>query len=100
MEKLYRLVGTAGICFRVFGVTVGVRVNELRTLATLRACLPPGSRDQQARPVSRLYSFYVNQRERRRGIRRFHTVYCDRQILHRSENETELYEEFERDVDS
>jgi hypothetical protein len=100
MEKLYRLVGTAGMCFRAFGVTVGVRVNESRTVATLSAYLPPGSRHQEARQVNRLYSFYINQKERRPGIRRFHTVYCDSQILHRSENETELYEEFERDVDS
>lgn len=50
--------------------------------------------------MSRLYSFYVNRGERRRGVRRFHTLYSDHKILLRSENETDLYEEFERDVDT
>src|SRR5713226_4875698 len=98
MEKLYRLVGAAGMCFRAFGVTVGVRVNEPRTLEMLNGCLPPGSRQQEAGMVERLYSFYVNRGPRQHGVRRFHTVYSNNQILRRSENESDLYEEFERDV--
>lgn len=100
MEKLYRLVGAAGICFRSFGVTVGVRVNEPRILETLSSRFPPGFRHQDIRHVSRLYSFHVNRGERRRGVRRFHTVYSDHQILLRSESEIDLYDEFERDVDT
>jgi hypothetical protein len=100
MEKLYRLVGAAGISFEAFGVTIGVRVNEPATLAILRDRLPPGYRKQEAGAAKRLYSFYLNRGPRRYGVRRFHTVYSDEQILHRSENETDLYEEFERDVDS
>jgi hypothetical protein len=100
MEKLYRLVGAAGICFRAFGVTVGVRVNEPRILETLSSRFPPGFRHQDTRNVSRLYSFHVNRGERRRGVRRFHTLYSDQQILLRSEDEIDLYEEFEQDVDT
>jgi hypothetical protein len=100
MKKLYRLVGAAGMSFRAFGVTVGVRVNDARTLACLDHSLPPGSRPHAAPRVNRLYSFYVNRREQRRGLRQFHTLYCDHLILHRSENEADLYEEFEKDVDS
>ena len=98
MEKLYRLVGAAGICFRAFGVTVGVRVNEPRILETLSSRFPPGFRHQDTRNVSRLYSFHVNRGERRRGVRRFHTLYSDQQILLRSEDEIDLYEEFEQDA--
>jgi len=100
MEKLYRLVGAAGICFRAFGVTVGVRVSEQTTLEILRDRLPPGSRDQKPGAVKRLYSFCLNRAPQRKGVRQFHTVYSDLQILARSENEMDLYEEFERDVDS
>jgi hypothetical protein len=100
MEKLYRLVGAAGMCFRAFGVTVGVRVNEPRILETVSSRFPPGFRRQDIRNVSRLYSFHVNRGERRRGVRCFHSVYRDHQVLLRSENEIDLYEEFERDVDT
>ena len=100
MDNLYRLVGAAGMRFKAFGVTVGIRVNEPTTLETLRGCLPPGSRGRKAGAVKRLYSFYLNRASPRNGLRRFHAVYGDQQILCRSENETELYEEFERDVDS
>lgn len=100
MAKLYRLVGAAGMCFRAFGVAIGIRVNEPMTMETLRGCLPPGSRGQQARTVKRLYSSYLNREPRRNGMRRFHAVYGDHQILCRSENKTDLYKEFERDVDS
>jgi hypothetical protein len=100
MEKLYRLVGAAGMRFRAFGVPVGIRVNQPSTLDILSGRLPPESRHQEAGPVKRLYSFYVNREPRQRGVRRFHTVYSDHQILRRSENETDLYQEFERDVDS
>ena len=98
MEKLYRLVGAAGMCFRAFGVTVGVRVSESNALETLNSCLPPGSRRCHTRRVNRLYSFYINRKEQQRGIRRLHAVYRDHQILGRSENADDLYEEFERDV--
>jgi len=100
MAKLYRLVGAAGMCIRAFGVTVGVRVNDAGTLVSLSNRIPPGSRRVAARRVDRLYSFYVNRAKRRRGLRQFHTLYCDHLILHRSENEADLYEEFEKDVDS
>jgi hypothetical protein len=100
MEKLYRLVGAAGMCFEAFGVTVGVRVNKPRILGMLDDRFPPGFRQQKVQNVKRLYSLYVDQAERRRGVRRFHSVYSDTQVLLRSENETDLYEAFERDVDS
>ena len=98
MKKLYRLVGAAGMCFRAFGVTVGVRVSESNALETLNSCLPPGSRRCHTRRVSRLYSFYINRKEQQRGIRRLHAVYRDHQLLRRSENAHDLYEEFERDA--
>ena len=100
MEKLYRLVGAAGMCFQAFGVAVGVRVNEPGILEMLSNRFPPGFRPQDVGKVKRLYSFYINRRERERGVRRFHSVYSDHQLLLRSENEIDLYEEFERDVDS
>jgi hypothetical protein len=100
MEKLYRLVKAAGICFSAYGVAVGVRVNEPGTLEMLRVRLPPGARHQEPRPVSKLYSFHLNRGQGHRGLRRFHTVYSNDRILLRSENEDDLYEEFERDLDS
>ena len=100
MEKLYRLVGAAGMCFRAFGVAVGVRVNEPGILEMLSNRFPPGFRLQDVRKVERLYSFCINRREGERRVRRFHSVYSDHQLLRSSENEIDLYEDFERDVDS
>lgn len=100
MDKLYRLVGAAGMSFQAFGVTVGVRANDQRTLEMLNGHLPPSSRHQECRTVKRLYSFYVNPWGRQPEIRRFHALYRDHQMLCRSEAQTDLYEEFERDVDS
>ena len=100
MEKLYRLVGAAGMCVRAYGVSFGVRVNDPRVLEMVNVHLPPGSSRQLAPIVKRLYSFYVSRSEWRPGVRRFHAVYSDDQMLHRSENESDLYQEFERDVNS
>ena len=75
-------------------------MNDAETLRSISDRIPPGTRRVADRRVDRLYSFYVNRAKPRRGLRQFHTLYCDHLILHRSENEAELYEEFEKDVDS
>jgi hypothetical protein len=100
MRKLYRLVGAAGMCFRAFGLTVGVRVNEPDILEPLNNHLPPGCRFDHSRPVDRLYSFYLNRGQALRGVRRFHTLYRNSAIFLRSEYENDLYDGFESDVDS
>src|SRR2546423_7057910 len=100
MKKLYRLVGAAGMYVRAYGASFGIRVNDPRVLEMINVHLPPGSSRQLAPIVKRLYSFYVNRSEWRPGVRRFHTMYSDHHMLHRSEIESDLYQEFERDVDS
>lgn len=91
MQKLYRLVGAGGMCFRAFGLTVGVRVNERDILEPLNNHLPPGCRFDDNRPVDRLYSFYVNRGQALRGVRRFHTLYRNSAIFLRSENENDTF---------
>jgi len=100
MKSIYRLVGAAGICFEAFGVRVGIRLNDPAVLGRLEAHLPPGWRRRQPQVVERLYSIVVNRNAARPGIRRFHLLYGNAQLLARHETEAELYEVFGTDLNS
>lgn len=100
MTNLYRLVKAHGFCFRAFGVVGGVRVNKPDMLCQIENRLPPGWCRQRSGAVDQLYSFFFNRASKSTGVRRFHILYGNSQILRRSENEWELLEEFERRVTS
>jgi hypothetical protein len=98
MTKLYGLVQAGGFCFSLLGVVAGIRVNDVEKIREVEARLPWGHRRHGICSVKRLYSFYFNRRETRPGMRRYHTLYRDSDVLARTENETELLDEFERDL--
>jgi hypothetical protein len=111
MAKLYRLVQADGFCFRAFGLTIGVRVNQPAILRKLQARLPFGwspfgwspfgwSKLQSSGRVSQLYSLFINGDGRHTRVRRFHLLYGNAQILARCDNEDDLLAEFERQVNA
>jgi hypothetical protein len=97
MEKLYRLVGAAGFSFTVFGVRIGVRVDDRGLLARIRCCLPPEWGLTKSHTVDILYSFIGGQGAQP-GIRHFRLLYRNIQNLARTADEDELLEMFESDM--
>lgn len=85
MQKLDRLVWTAGLSFRAYGVRVGVRVNRAEALDYVRDYLPPDWKPSTSPVVDRLYSLVVGGNDSRRpNVRRFNLVYGDAGRLERS----------------
>jgi hypothetical protein len=95
MRKIDRLGWTAGFAFESFGVRIGVRTTDERTLEMLTARLPPGFRRTRARVVERLYSVYAPERSAQRGVRRFQILYGNHARLARTEDLEEVLEAFE-----
>lgn len=97
MQKLDRLVWTAGLSFRAYGVRVGVRVNREEALDVVRDYLPPDWKPSLSPVVDRLYSLVVGRNDSRKpNVRRFNLLYADAARLTRSlELETVL-----RDLES
>jgi hypothetical protein len=84
MQKLDRLVWTAGLSFRAYGVRVGVRVNRAEALDSVRDYLPPDWKPSISPVVDRLYSLVVGGADSRTNVRRFNLVYGDAGRLARS----------------
>jgi len=75
MEKLDRLVWTAGFSITAYGLRIGVRFNRPEAVKCILDYLPPDSRLTRSTLVERLYSFVVGGDEGRDKIQRFHLVY-------------------------
>lgn len=85
MKKLDRLVWTAGISFRAYGVRVGVRVNRAEALDYVRDYLPPDWKPSMSPVVERLYSLVVGGSDSRKpNVRRFNLAYVDATRIDRS----------------
>jgi len=85
MQKLDRLVWTAGLAFRAYGVRVGVRVNRAESLDAVRDYLPPLWKHSPSPVVDRLYSLVIGGGDSLRpNVRRFNLVYGDAARLDRS----------------
>jgi hypothetical protein len=85
MQKLDRLVWTAGLSFRAYGVRVGVRVNRAEALDRVRDYLPPDWKLSTSPVVERLYSLVVGGSDSPRpNVRRFNLIYGDAARLERS----------------
>jgi hypothetical protein len=77
MAKINRLGWAAGIAFKAYGLSIGVRVSDSSVLERVRDLLPPGWAPA-ARPVVRsLFSLIVGGPTRRAGVRRFNILYAD-----------------------
>jgi hypothetical protein len=98
MNKIYRMVHADGFSFKSFGINFGVRTNQTSALDGLKPHLPPGSTLTKTETVDRLYSFVIQNRESRVGVRHFHLLYCNAQMLARTANFADLMETFESDV--
>jgi hypothetical protein len=77
MDKIDRLGWAAGIAFRAYGLSVGVRVTDRSVLERVQALLPPAWKPAADARVRRLFSLIVGGPTRRAGVRRFHILYAD-----------------------
>jgi hypothetical protein len=86
MDKMDRLGWAAGIAFRAYGLSIGIRVSDQSVLDRVRALLPPRWRPAAAPAVPRLFSLIVGGPTGRPGLRRFHILYRDSTRLLRTED--------------
>jgi hypothetical protein len=98
MGKIDRLVWTAGISFRAYGVRVGVRVNDKDALGQLVDHLPPGWELSSSPVVERLYSFRVGGAGSRANLRRFSLLYANDARVGRSLDLAQMMKLFESDL--
>jgi hypothetical protein len=99
MEKIDRLGWAAGISFTSYGVRVGVRANNLDALRAAQEYFPPGWKCVPSTVVEKLYSLVLNEnREERRGVRRFNLLYGDITRLARTRDSDELLDMFASDL--
>lgn len=99
MEKIDRLVWTAGFSFRAYGVRVGVRVSRAEALSHVREHLPPDWKLSTSPVVERLYSLVVGGNDfSRANVRRFNLIYRDAARLDRSFNLESVLVSLESDL--
>jgi hypothetical protein len=99
MEKIDRLGWAAGISFESYGVRVGVRANNRDALRAAQEYFPPGWKCMPVTVVEKLYSLVLNEnREERRGVRRFNLLYGDITRLARTRDSDELLDLFASDL--
>ena len=95
MARIDRLGWTAGLTFRSYGVTIGLRVNNAEVLEDLLTFLPPEWKPSQAGTVNLLYSLMVGGASGRPNIRRFNMLYANASRIARSLELDEVLETFE-----
>ena len=98
MQKIDRLGWAAGLSFRSYGVSIGVRVNNHAALEEIIKRLPAGWKPAPSTVVERLYSLRVEGEGKRRGVRRFSLLYGDITQLERALNHEQVFEKFESDL--
>lgn len=98
MEKIDRLGWAAGAAFEVFGVRIGIRVNDPVVLESVLTRFPAGWTRLQTAVVDRLYSV-VTPLVRRRNVRHLCVLYGDHTRLSRAERLEDVLDAFESDLD-
>jgi hypothetical protein len=96
MKKIDRLGWAAGIAFRAYGLSIGVRVSDRNVLERVLALLPPGWKPAAKPTVRRLYSIIVGGPTNRPGVRRFNLLYSDSARVLRTPDLEELLRQFEQ----
>jgi len=76
MQKLDRLGWAAGIAFRSFGLSIGIRVNESSIPSDVLERLPPGWTRQESPVVRHLLSLRLGGPGPRPGVRNYHLLYA------------------------
>jgi len=98
MKKIDRLGWAEEIAFRIFGVRVGVRINNRDSLSRIAPFLPPGRIPLSRREaIERLYSLKIAATFSSK-LRYFHLLYCDAQRIARSEDLDAVLGALESDV--
>jgi hypothetical protein len=95
MEKIDRLGWAAGIIANVYGLRVGVRVNDAEMLDRVAERLPPDREPASVPFVDFLYSLRVGKPDPRRNTRNFHLLYFGLHRLARTMDLDEVFDELE-----
>jgi hypothetical protein len=74
MDRLDRLGWTAGVAFEAYGVRLGVRVNDARTLDHVIRRFPPGWKRSSSPIVDWLFSLWLGESKGR--VRQFNLLYA------------------------
>jgi hypothetical protein len=99
MAKIDRLGWAAGIAFKSYGVSVGVRVSDPTILHRVEAVLPPGWKPTDEPTVRRLFSLIVGGSTTRPGLRRLHLLYAESARLLRTQDLDEVLRQLEIEVE-
>jgi hypothetical protein len=91
MDQIDRLSWTAGISFVSYGLSIGVRVDDPRSMERIEADLPPGWKPSPTPVVDQLYSFVAGGVEASR-LRRFHVVYSGSARIARTHDAAEAFD--------
>ena len=98
MDKIDRLGWAAGLAADVFGVRVGIRVQDSSVLDLLLSRLPSHWTPLESAVVDRLYSV-VTPTGGRENLRQFCVLYGDHARLTRTNRFQDLLDSFESDLD-
>ena len=98
MEKLDRLVWTAGLVVVSYGVRIGIRTNDPEVLERVRAALPPACDAADGTRVSSLFSLRVGGEGSRPGTRHFHLLYTNSARVARTHDLDDVLVILEREV--
>jgi len=95
MDKIDRLGWAAGIAFKAYGLSIGVRVTDASVLDQVCRLLPPGWTPAASPAVRCLFSLIVGGPTRRAGLRRLNILYADVARVVRTHNLEEALQQLE-----
>jgi hypothetical protein len=95
MQKIDRLGWAAGLCFRAYGLKIGVRVNRAEVPAQVLECLPAGWEPAEPPNVDHLCSLFLGGAGPRPSVRTYHLLYGGLARLARTLELEEVWEPLE-----
>jgi hypothetical protein len=98
MAKIDRLGWAAGLCFRSYGLRIGIRVNQPEVLERLLPLLPPGWNPTASPVVDYLYSLWAGGQDASARRRRYHLLYAGPLRVARSLQLDEVLDLLESDL--
>ena len=98
MQKVDRLGWAAGFSLKSYGVKIGIRANDPKSLARVLVHLPHECEVMPLPVVDRLYSIIIGGEGARANVRRFSLLYGNHLRLARSLDVDEVFERLESDL--
>jgi hypothetical protein len=95
MAKVDRLGWTAGISFKAYGLSVGVRTNDGGVLGRVSEVLPPNCQPSNEEVVESLFSLRVGPPAKRKGQKNYHLLYSGAAGLIRTLELDEVFDTLE-----